>query len=35
MALAFAKEKPLRARGHVEISYLELFPCGLLGEQAI
>jgi hypothetical protein len=35
IAPTFAEEKPLRARGHVEVSYLELLPCGLLGQQAI
>src|SRR5215217_5500040 len=27
--------EPLGACGHVEVSYLILFPCGLLGEQAV
>ncbi len=35
IAPTLAKEKPLGARGRVEVSYLELFPYGLLGEQAI
>src|SRR3712207_4287014 len=29
------QREPLGARRHVEVSYLKLFPCGLLGEQAI